>query len=72
MSAPSYSPQSIEALARLLARVALDQLLNDLAADDLSSASEPTIDERRAPDQGETRRSKRLDERDDTPTFPVA
>jgi hypothetical protein len=69
--APIYDPESLKALARVLARAALDELLTDIAADNVSSVCEPLKDERRAPDQGETWRSERLDERDDTPTPPV-
>jgi hypothetical protein len=43
MALPAYDPEEINALARILARVALDELMNDMAADVEFSVSEPTM-----------------------------
>lgn len=52
MALPTYNPEQIYALARVLAEAALDDLMSEMAADFKSSVSEPTKDERRVPDQG--------------------
>jgi hypothetical protein len=42
MSAPSYTPEQIDALARVLAEAALNELMHEMAVDSESSVSEFT------------------------------
>jgi hypothetical protein len=68
---PAYDPELIHALARLFAEAALDELINEMAADVQSSVSKPIHANAAVPRPRKPRRSEGLDEREHTPTFTL-
>jgi hypothetical protein len=70
MPLPAYNPEQIDALARVFAEAALNELINEITADVESLVSESAKTNAATPRPKEARRSEGLDGADSTRIIP--